>query len=95
MFSHTKVERQGVNLTARSDDPRKYNPKYQQETSRRLVSEKYINPIGAKRALASKGMATILEDVTLCGRPVALERLQSDWYRFNVVIFDGVTVDFD
>ena len=40
-------------------------------------------------------MATILEDVILCGRPVALERLQSDWYRFNVVIFDGVTVDFD
>ena len=40
-------------------------------------------------------MATILEDVILGGRPVALERIQSDWYRFNVVIIDGVTVDFD
>jgi hypothetical protein len=40
-------------------------------------------------------MATVLEDVSLCGRPVALERLQSDWHRFNVVIIDGVTVDFD
>ena len=84
-----------MNLTARSDDPRKYNPKYRNETSRRLVSEKYINPIGAKRALASRGVATVLEDVSLCGRPVALERLQSDWQWFNVVIIDGVTVDFD
>ena len=40
-------------------------------------------------------MATVLEDAPLCGRPVALEKLESDWRRFNVVIIDGVSVDFD
>jgi hypothetical protein len=84
-----------VNLTAKSDDPRKYNPRYQHESSRKLVSEKYINPIGAKRALAEKGMATVLEEASLNGRSVPLERLQSDWKRFNALIIDGVTVDFD
>ncbi len=60
-----------------------------------MVSEKYINPIGAKRALAEKGMATVLEESSLNGRSVLLERLQSYWKRFNVVIIDGVKVDFD
>ena len=40
-------------------------------------------------------MATILEESSLSGRSVPLERLQSDWRRFNVVIIDGVKVDFD
>ena len=40
-------------------------------------------------------MATVLEESPLGGRPVSLERLQSDWKRFNVVIIDGVKVDFD
>ena len=40
-------------------------------------------------------MATVLEEFPTSGRPVALERLQSDWKRFNVVIIDGVNVDFD
>ena len=60
-----------------------------------MVSEKYINPIGAKRTLAEIGMATVLEETPLGGRLVSLERLQSDWKRFNVVIIDGVKVDFD
>ena len=64
-----------MNLTARSDDPRKYNPRYQHESSRKLVSEKYINPIGAKKALAKKGMATVLEESSLSGRSVPLESL--------------------
>jgi hypothetical protein len=40
-------------------------------------------------------MATVLEESPLGGRPVALEKLQSDLKRFNAVIIDGVNVDFD
>ena len=37
----------------------------------------------------------MLEESSLNGRSVLLERLQSDWKRFNVLIIDGVKVDFD
>jgi hypothetical protein len=75
LFANCENMIQGVNLTARSNDPRKYNPWYQHESSRKLVSEKYIKPIGAKRTLAEIGMATVLVEYPLGGRPVALERL--------------------
>jgi hypothetical protein len=82
-------------MTGKIDDPRKYNPRYQYESNRYLVSTKSINPIGAKQALAMKKVATILEDEESCGRPVPFEKLQSDWKRFNFIIIDGTSVDFD
>jgi hypothetical protein len=62
-------------MTGKIDDPRKYNPRYRYESNRSLVSSKSINPIGAKQALATKRVATILEDEESCGRPVPFERL--------------------
>jgi hypothetical protein len=62
-------------MTGRTDDPRKYNPWHQFESSGDLVSFKSINPVGAKQTLAAKKMATVLEDDVSCGRPVPLEKL--------------------
>ncbi len=59
------------------------------------MSSKSVNPIGAKQSLAKGGVPTILEDSVAYGRQTALEKLQSDWKRFNFVIIDGVLVDFD
>jgi hypothetical protein len=49
-------------MTGKTDDPRKYNPRYQFKSDRNLISFKSINPIGAKQALAAKKVVTILED---------------------------------